>query len=83
MEPILPAWLTLLLLAVVAAVFAASLFSHAKPNITWLERFKLGTIQIGTEERAKRTRRLRRIAGLEILLAAIVAIVIWVYWRSR
>ena len=83
MQPILPHWLTILLLGVLAVVFAANLLARAGPNARWLQQFTLGPIKISTEERARRKRRLKRIAGLEMILAGLIALGIWAFWRSR
>jgi hypothetical protein len=61
-----------ILLGVIAVVFVLSRLARARPDITWLQVFRLPVIQMSEQERTRRRRSANRMAALEIILAGFV-----------
>jgi hypothetical protein len=61
-----------ILLGVIAMVFVLSRLARARPDIAWLQVFRLPVMQMSEEQRAARRRSANRMAALEIILAGFV-----------
>src|ERR1043166_5748412 len=61
-----------ILLGLIAIVFVLSRLARARPDVAWLQVFRLPVIQMSEEQRARRRRSANRMAALEIILAGFV-----------
>ncbi|SRR6266581_826558 len=58
-----------ILLGVIAIAFVMSRLARARPDVAWLQVFRLPVIQMSEEQRARRRRSANRMAALEIIVA--------------
>jgi sterol desaturase/sphingolipid hydroxylase (fatty acid hydroxylase superfamily) len=72
MEAFLPDSVKAILLGVLAIAFALGWLARALPHVAWLQIFRLPTIQLNEEQRARRRRSANRRVALEIILAGLV-----------
>ena len=77
MESILPVWLQVALLGVLAIGFGLSRIARSWPDVAWLQAFRLPTVQMTEEEKARRRRAGNRQAGLEIIVAGLALPVLY------
>jgi hypothetical protein len=61
-----------ILLGLIAMVFVLSRLARARPDVGWLQVFRLPVIQMSEEQRERRRRSANRMAALEIILAGFV-----------
>jgi uncharacterized membrane protein YqjE len=68
----IPPAIQAILLGVIVVVFGLNRLARAFPDVEWLQKFRLPTIELSEEEKARRRRRANLMAGFEIILAGLV-----------
>lgn len=58
-----------ILLGLIAVVFLLNRLARARPDVTWLQIFRLPVVQMTEEQRERRRRSGNRMAALEMILA--------------
>jgi hypothetical protein len=58
-----------ILLGLIAIVFLLNRLARARPDIGWLQVFRLPVVQMSEEERERRRRSANRMGALELILA--------------
>jgi uncharacterized membrane protein YqjE len=61
-----------ILLGVIVVAFGLNRLSRAFPDVEWLQKFRLPTIELSEEEKARRRRRANLMAGFEMILAGLI-----------
>src|SRR5688572_11443384 len=78
MDAFLPDTVKVILLAVIAIVFALAWLARTHPDVAWLQIFRLPRVQLSEEEKARRRRTANLIAGLEFIGAGLVLPLLYV-----
>lgn len=71
MESLLPDSVKAILLVVLAIGFGLSWLARRRPDVAWLQAFRLPVIQRSPEEEARRRRSGNRMAALELMLTGL------------
>ncbi len=71
MESILSPTIKAILLGIIAIAFVLNRLSRRRPNIAWLQMFRLPVRQMSEEEKARRRRSGNRMAALEMVCAGL------------
>ncbi len=72
MDKFFPNWLKAILLGVIAVFFVLNRLAIARPEVAWLQKFKLPVRQMSEEEKARRRKSANRMAAVEMILAGLV-----------
>jgi hypothetical protein len=57
---------------IVVVYFALAWLARAMPHVGWLQAFRLPTVHLSEEEKARRRRSANRMAAIEMILAGLV-----------
>jgi hypothetical protein len=68
----IPPAIQAILLGVIVVVFGLNRLSRAFPDIEWLQNFRLPTVHLSEEQKARRRRRANLTAGFEMILAGLI-----------
>jgi len=71
-DALFPDWLKVILLGLLATGFGLSWLARKRPDVAWLQVFRLPTVHLSEEERIRRRRVANRITALEIVAAGLV-----------
>lgn len=71
METFLPDTVKAILLGLLAIAFALGWLARARPDVAWLQAFRLPAVQLSEEAKAKRRRSGNRLAALQFIAAGL------------
>ena len=72
MTRFLPDTVKAILLGLIAVAFALHRLARARPDVAWLQVFRLPESRLSEEQKAKRRQSANRLAGLEIVVAGLL-----------
>jgi small-conductance mechanosensitive channel len=79
MEAFLPDPVKIVLLGLIAVAILLGWAARTFPEMEWLRVFRLPTVQLSEEEKARRRRTANRLAAFEMMLAGLVLPLLYVF----
>jgi uncharacterized membrane protein len=79
MEAFLPDPVKIALLGLLAVAILLGWAARTFPEMEWLQVFRLPTVQLSEEEKARRRRTANRLAAFEMMLAGLVLPLLYVF----
>jgi hypothetical protein len=68
----IPPAIKAILLGVIVVAFGLNRLARALPHVGWLQNFRLPTVHLSEEQKARRRRHANRMAGIEMILAGLI-----------